>query len=284
MPRGITQPEVFAAAEAVLARGLRPTIERVRAELGRGSPNTVNRLLDAWWTQLASRMLAVEGKALPARLLAAVDEVYSLAIDAAKTEAVAILSTRAQELAVRESALTAGEAELISRTAGFQASADTLRLEITRMTELAASTAAERAALSSDLASERQRSQAFEAQLVTSTRRAETQARKDEAELLRVREKAALAEDRLLRQIDALRGDVKTLKADKLEQSKKRDREVSTLLEKLTASQRQQTTLQQAADYMKSKLHAQELRLAKAPKRGKSATDRPAPKKAKPVV
>ncbi len=49
MARGISEQDVFEAADKLLARGERPTIERVRMELGRGSPNTVNRLLDGWW-------------------------------------------------------------------------------------------------------------------------------------------------------------------------------------------------------------------------------------------
>lgn len=37
MALGIPEDEVFAAANAVLARGERPTVERVRLEPGRGS-------------------------------------------------------------------------------------------------------------------------------------------------------------------------------------------------------------------------------------------------------
>lgn len=47
MARGITEEDVHKAADAIVGRGERPTIERIRAELGRGSPNTVNRYLDA---------------------------------------------------------------------------------------------------------------------------------------------------------------------------------------------------------------------------------------------
>ncbi|TLY49659.1 MAG: hypothetical protein E6K53_12920 [Gammaproteobacteria bacterium] len=46
MARGITQDRVNQAADALLARGERPTIEKVRAELGTGSPNTLLRLLE----------------------------------------------------------------------------------------------------------------------------------------------------------------------------------------------------------------------------------------------
>jgi len=51
MAVGVPEHEVFAAADAVLARGERPTVERVRMELGRGSPARVGGLLDQWWAQ-----------------------------------------------------------------------------------------------------------------------------------------------------------------------------------------------------------------------------------------
>lgn len=54
--RGVQPDEVWAAADAVLSQGERPTIERVRAHLGRGSPNTVAPMLDAWYASLAKRL------------------------------------------------------------------------------------------------------------------------------------------------------------------------------------------------------------------------------------
>jgi chromosome segregation ATPase len=56
MPRGITQDQVNAAADAILSAGENPTVEKVRAELGTGSPNTVTRMLDVWRNQLGERL------------------------------------------------------------------------------------------------------------------------------------------------------------------------------------------------------------------------------------
>lgn len=55
MPVGVPETEVFAAADRVLARGERPTVERVRAELGRGSPARIGQLLETWWDALTKR-------------------------------------------------------------------------------------------------------------------------------------------------------------------------------------------------------------------------------------
>ena len=54
--RGITQADVTHAADALLRAGERPTVERIRAAVGHGSPNTVGPLLDAWWKRLAGRL------------------------------------------------------------------------------------------------------------------------------------------------------------------------------------------------------------------------------------
>ncbi|MGY1424824.1 DNA-binding protein [Lysobacter sp. A289] len=56
MAKGITESDVHAAADALVAAGERPTIERIRAHLGTGSPNTVTRWLETWWQALGARL------------------------------------------------------------------------------------------------------------------------------------------------------------------------------------------------------------------------------------
>jgi chromosome segregation ATPase len=56
MPRGITQDQVNATADAILGAGENPTVDKVRAALGTGSPNTVTRMLDVWRNQLGERL------------------------------------------------------------------------------------------------------------------------------------------------------------------------------------------------------------------------------------
>lgn len=56
MARGITQEDVWTACDALLLAGARPTIERVRQHIGRGSPNTVSPYLDAWFKRLGGRI------------------------------------------------------------------------------------------------------------------------------------------------------------------------------------------------------------------------------------
>jgi len=63
MARGITEPDVHRACDALLLAGERPTIERVRLSLGRGSPNTVSPMLDAWFRQLGPRLQGADHRA-----------------------------------------------------------------------------------------------------------------------------------------------------------------------------------------------------------------------------
>lgn len=54
--RGVTAADVDRAADSLLRQAERPTVEKIRAALGTGSPNTINPLLDAWWQRLSSRL------------------------------------------------------------------------------------------------------------------------------------------------------------------------------------------------------------------------------------
>jgi chromosome segregation ATPase len=61
--RGITENDVWQACDALLLEGARPTIERVRQKIGRGSPNTVSPHLDAWFRRLGGRLQSPEALA-----------------------------------------------------------------------------------------------------------------------------------------------------------------------------------------------------------------------------
>ncbi|BAL95939.1 DNA-binding protein [Rubrivivax gelatinosus] len=68
MARGIQEHEVWQAADALLLEGLRPTIERVRQKIGRGSPNTVSPMLETWFKHLGTRIKDPGAFSAPATL------------------------------------------------------------------------------------------------------------------------------------------------------------------------------------------------------------------------
>lgn len=100
MAVGVPEHEVFAAADAVLARGERPTVERVRLELGRGSPARVGGLLDQWWARLAERLNGeTRLPALPAEVAQAFVAIWQQAIQLAQGVAEQSLDQHRQVLA-----------------------------------------------------------------------------------------------------------------------------------------------------------------------------------------
>ncbi|MGT2455823.1 DNA-binding protein [Cupriavidus basilensis] len=100
--RSITQQDVWQAADALLLAGQRPTIERIRLHLGRGSPNTVSPHLDAWFAGLGARLQDPQAFAAPANLPEPVNQAARYLWDAAQAEARANV---AASFASREAAL-----------------------------------------------------------------------------------------------------------------------------------------------------------------------------------
>ena len=52
----LSDEDIIAAADAVLASGRNATPARARAQLGRGSPQRIGALLARWWAQLLDRL------------------------------------------------------------------------------------------------------------------------------------------------------------------------------------------------------------------------------------
>lgn len=109
MARGITENEVHAAADALVAGGERPTVERIRAHLGTGSPNTVVRWLDTWWKGLGSRLENHEARLdlpdAPDAVATLAGRWWAVALEHAKAAAEAALATERDALDVARVAL-----------------------------------------------------------------------------------------------------------------------------------------------------------------------------------
>src|SRR6202142_4457303 len=98
--RGVTAADVERAADALFRAGERPTIERVREKIGRGSPNTINPLLDVWWKRLAARLEAGPAALhrLPETVAHVAEALWMQALDEARRRADQELN-RAERLA-----------------------------------------------------------------------------------------------------------------------------------------------------------------------------------------
>ncbi len=85
------QERVTAAAEALLEQGLRPTVARVRAAMGGGSPNDIAPALKHWKdvvlpAQGRTAALEKEAVGIPPILTDVVRELWSRALAAASVE------------------------------------------------------------------------------------------------------------------------------------------------------------------------------------------------------
>ncbi|MFC5741583.1 DNA-binding protein [Dyella tabacisoli] len=107
MPKGITQDQVNAAADALVATGDKPTVEKVRQALGTGSPNTVTRMLDAWRGMLALRMQdVIKLPELPPEVGQAFVDVWRLAMAHAEALARTALTQEQNALFAAQTDLT----------------------------------------------------------------------------------------------------------------------------------------------------------------------------------
>src|SRR5215472_6936472 len=133
--RGITREDVWQAADALLKAGQRPTIERIRLHLGRGSPNTVSPHLDAWFAALGGRLKDGQGLASAPGYPDPVGQAARYLWEAALAEA--RISMEAS-LAEREARLREGDARLALEQAALAQEREVLQARLEGAAEAAA--------------------------------------------------------------------------------------------------------------------------------------------------
>jgi hypothetical protein len=142
---GITAGDVERAADALFRAGERPTIEKVRAKIGRGSPNTINPLLDTWWKRLASRLDAGPAALhrVPESVAHVAEALWMQALDEGRRRAAQELSRDARsaahtkdDLEVRSHVLTLREGEFDVRLKDRERNQATLEAQVRELTVL----------------------------------------------------------------------------------------------------------------------------------------------------
>ena len=118
MATGITETDVWSAADALLLEGARPTIERVRQKIGRGSPNTVSPYLETWFRSLGTRIKDPGAFAAPAAvpdpIAQAAAHFWEAALSEARAQQEQAYRGRWEELA-REGEQLASDAEQLQQ-------------------------------------------------------------------------------------------------------------------------------------------------------------------------
>ena len=236
MAVGVPENDVFAAADAVLARGERPTVERMRLELGRGSPARVGGLLDQWWTHLAERLSGeTRLPTLPGEVSQAFVAVWQQAILMARGVAEHGLAEQRQELNIERDRLAIvedqarqdvakGRQQVLEAVAGCQAAesrlADLDLLLSQRQTQIQ-DLQQQRDSLLRDCGDARQHSQTLQQELLELRLKVEQERVAQENYLRGV-------EDRAHREVDRAREESKRMTAqvkeagDQLEQLQQR--------------------------------------------------------------
>lgn len=216
MARGISENDVWAACDALLLEGARPTIERVRQKIGRGSPNTVSPHLDAWFKSLGARIKDPQAFSAPPELPDPVQQAAKHFWDVALAESRMDFEQRLRDSLAEAAATTenAKERAAQAEAASLEAAAKMSQLQHDldegrkRFNEAARELAAERARLEEvrtalTAATERLRKQQEKAetdlvemrrQIVTATDRADVADRRVAMELERERTARARAE------------------------------------------------------------------------------------------
>jgi len=213
--RGVQQEEVWAAADALIAAGERPTIERVRLKIGRGSPNTVSPMLESWFATLAPRLgVAASGsqpaeEGTPKELHQALNGVWAATVAAARDKANKALAPERHRLAQQGQELEVAREELALREAALTERGVALEHAL----ELAKSQLRDQAAQLEKAGSELEQARSSLATLVqkrdTDRRQFDEQLRALAEERHRTEERASANEKRLLEDVDRARQEAK---------------------------------------------------------------------------
>ncbi len=191
--RGVQREDVWAAADAVLLAGEKPTIERVRQRLGSGSPNTVGPLLEQWFKHLGARLQDPGAFAAPAGVPEPVMQAAQHFWETALAQTRGDFEERLREGLADAVANVEAEKERaeIASAAAYEASAKATRLQ----GELGEQAQALRAA-NEELAAERARLQEVRAALAAEQERLVDERRRASEELKEVRQQLLAAADR----------------------------------------------------------------------------------------
>lgn len=258
MSLGVPEQEVFDAADAVLAGGNRPTVERVREKLGRGSPARVGALLDEWWVRLSARLRAeTRLPGLPAEVAHAFVDIWKQATLMAQAVVEQGMTVQRNVLAEERERVAAQEEQArkdvaFARSQTSEAQAARLSAE-TRLIDLQALLDQRNA----DLADMREQRTEYRAKLAVAEQKlvdVSAQAEQARAEQERYTRDV---EDRSHREVDRAREELKTLVAELQDTQGKLKSTQKTLQESqsaLAASREQSAAARARADTLEQQL------------------------------
>lgn len=262
--RGVQQDEIWAAADALLKDGLRPTIERVRQKMGRGSPNTVSPMLEAWFASLGPRLGVMSAPEqagdLPTPVWQAMTQLWDTALMSTREQAAQELAKSRQLLTDERTALELQKAQLAreaqsfsDRQAALDKAADISRAHIIDLNARLTESHTRMARREGEIDDLRVRLAAAATQSEADRRRIDDEVQRHTQERGRLEERATANERRLLGELDRARQDAKQARLALVETERRSQAALKglelanqTLDEQLTQAQAALQSTQQA--------------------------------------
>lgn len=231
--RGVQQHDIDSAADALVAERLRPTVERVRERLGRGSPNTIGPMLETWFSGLATRLgVAPEaqegGSTNPATVRRMADDLWAKALELACAQAEAGVNSLRKELDARFADVAAIEVRLLQERDQLES-----REALSRETVLAAQSQRDLALARGDrleselgqaaaeMAGLRDRLERLQQEKDEERSRSEEQLIAHARERERAQERSAANERRMLEDVDRARQETKLVRRESADELRK---------------------------------------------------------------
>ncbi|CAB3929499.1 DNA-binding protein [Achromobacter insolitus] len=272
MATGITETDVWSAADALLLEGARPTIERVRQKIGRGSPNTVSPYLETWFRSLGARIKDPGAFAAPAAVPDPIAQAAAHFWEAALSEARAQqeqayrgrweeLAREGEQLASDAEQLQQREAQLVLREQDLQ---EALRVATSQLA------AAEDRLQAAEQQLRQRDDQLKRVQLQLEDARSATQAALSETDNVRAQHAQALDalearhtahERRWLNELDGERSAVKRLQARLDEALAVHQQQTAQASKALELEQDQRRQAEQGAQALRTEVQALQMRL-----------------------
>ncbi|ABM37299.1 DNA-binding protein [Polaromonas naphthalenivorans] len=265
--KGVQQEDVWTAADSLIADGLRPTIERVRQKIGRGSPNTVSPMLETWFSTLAARLgvnaLQDEAAGVPKALQQAMANLWEMALSNGREEAELQIAQARADLAQAKDALQVRESELVQQERVRAAKHQALE-EMLRAAENKAEEALERLSQAQALTSRREveieglrgRINVIESERDSERRRIDEDTVRYAKERQRHEERAQATQHKLLEEIDRARQEAKKIHGDAQISEKRFEAQHSLLQQKLRLHETDLAKAQELRSAQSADLHA----------------------------
>ena len=237
----ISQAEIFRAADELLIEGHRPSIDRVRMRLGRGSPNTIQQHMEIWWSKLGARLRDLPDGTfpqVPERVGHALQLLWNEALEGAHetlhgailereqaiTQQEQVLEVRARQLAEREQGVN-------TRAAAIEESLALFRQQLSAANQRAENLETALRTRDTECAHLRERMTAIEASAVIVRGKLDAMTATHQVERTKLEERYSAAEARWLTEVDRARQLAK-------ESDKEHERQTRELRERASSVQK----------------------------------------------